>query len=73
MGASSHVQNETEDSPMGDHFRESHPQAEGHTVPLSIRILYRASDHPDRKLAESLLIQKNHPQLNSNLSSWPIL
>ena len=67
------VQNETEDSPMGDHFRESHPQAEGHTVPLSIRILYRASDHPDRKLAESLLIQKNHPQLNNNLSSWPIL
>ena len=65
--------NETEDTPMGDHFREYHTGTDGGANPLGIRILYRSKDHPDRKIAESLLIQKKHPQLNSNTSSWPIL
>ena len=62
-----------QDTPMGDHFRESHPASEGGSIPLRMGILYRSRDHPDRKIAESLLIQRNRPLLNSNLSSWPIL
>ena len=65
--------NGAQDTPMGNHFRESHLPLERGTVPLKISILYRSRDHPDRKIAESLLIQSNRPQLNSNLSSWPIL
>ena len=65
---------ETQDTPMGDHFRETHSaSSSSDSIPLKIRILYKSKDHPDRKIAESLLIQKNHPQLNSNLASWPIL
>ena len=67
------VFNESEDTPMGDHFRESHPGTDGGANPLGIRILYLSKDHPDWKIAESLLIQKGHPQLNVNTSSWPIL
>ena len=65
--------NETQDTPMGDHFRESHSGADMDSVPLRIRVLYKSKDHPDRKIAESLMIQKNRPHLNTNLASWPIL
>ena len=65
--------NGAQDTPMGDHFRESHPPMERGSEQLKVRILYRSRDHPDRKIAESLLIQSNRPQLNSNISSWPIL
>ena len=62
-----------EDTPMGDHFRTAHPQA-GHTLqPFEVKVLYRASDHPDRKIAESILIRKHQPKLNTNISSWPIM
>ena len=65
---------ETEGTPiMGDHFREHHSGSHVPPIPLQIQVIYRARDHPDRKIAESLLIQKNRPALNSNLSSWPIL
>ena len=67
--------NETEDTPMGDHFREHHSNTvtHGSDVPLKIKVIYKSKDHPDRKIAESLLIRKNRPQLNSNVSCWPIL
>ena len=55
------VQNESQDTPMGDHFRDSHPPTERGADPLKLRILYRSRDHPDRKIAESLLIQKHPP------------
>ena len=67
------VFNVTQDTPMGDHFRGSHPAADEGTIPLKVRVLYRSKDYPDRKVAESLMIEKNRPQLNTNLSSWPIL
>lgn len=66
--------NHTPDTPMGEHFQEHHlarpPSA---SIPFKIKVLYKASDHPDRKLAESLLIQKSRPHLNSNITSWPII
>lgn len=65
--------NLTEGTPMGDHFKEQHSQDDVPSIPLDICILYRARDHPDRKIAESLLIKRNLPYLNSNMSSWPIL
>ena len=65
----------TQDTPMGDHFRENHASIEtlSSVLPLKIRILYKSKDHPDRKIVESLLIRRHHPGLNSNVSSWPIL
>ena len=66
---------QTQDTPMGDHFRDKHSSRDtlGSTVPLQVKILYKSKDHPDRKIAESLLIKRYHPGLNSNVSSWPIL
>ena len=38
------------DTPMGDYFRTIHHEA-GHTpLPFEVRVLYRARDHPDRKI-----------------------
>ena len=67
--------NRTPDTPLGDHFTEKHGDSivDGTSAPLKIKILYKSKDHPDRKIAESLLIRKNRPELNSNVSSWPIL
>ena len=66
--------NETEDSPMGEHFKACHSGiAHDSRIPLKVRVLYRSKDHPDRKIAESLMIRKGGPKLNSNVSSWPIL
>ena len=66
--------NKSEDTPMGDHFREFHISVERERNRLfKRRVLYRAKDHPDRKIAESLIIQKRHPQLNTCQSSWPIM
>ena len=67
--------NGTEDTPMGDHFRERHIGIviPGSNIPLSVKIIHKSKDHPDRKIAESLLIKRNRPELNSNVSSWPIL
>ena len=66
--------NKSPDTPMGDHFQECHSSThEGDLIPLKIRVLYRSKDHPDRKIAESLLIQRKKPKLKSNMSSWPIL
>jgi len=68
------ARNETEGIPMGDHFKEHHSTLNTRSIiPLEIQILYKSSDHPDRKIAESLLIKKDRPRLNANISSWPIL
>ena len=61
------------DTPMGDHFGNAHPNASDISSCIDVSILYRAMDHPDRKIAESILIRKRRPELNSNVSSWPIM
>ena len=61
------------DTPMGDHFRIEHPEAEFVPSLMTMKVLYHARDHPDRKIAESLLIKKHLPELNSNVTSWPIM
>ena len=62
-----------EDTPMGDHVRTAHPEADCSSSSVEVRILYRAMDHPDRKIAESLMIRDRRPCLNSNVTSWPIM
>ena len=66
--------NRSQDTPMGDHFRECHSDrvAQQNDL-LKVRVIYRSRDHPDRKIMESLIIQDDRPHLNSNVSSWPIL
>ena len=65
--------NRSPDTPMGEHFKQAHSPLDRSSDPLRMRVLYRSKDHPDRKIAESLLIQTHRPALNSNISSWPIL
>lgn len=62
-----------EDTPMGDHFREAHENTHTTSTPIEAKVLYRAVDHPDRKIAESIWIRNQQPKLNSNISSWPIM
>ena len=58
---------------MGDHFRMVHPDADSTAVPIEARVLHRARDRPDRKIAESIFIRDRKPTLNANVSSWPIM
>ena len=66
--------NRTPNTPFGDHFLKEHVSLTdtGSDV-LHLRILYRAQDHPDRKIAESILIRSETPTLNIQGSSWPIM
>ena len=61
------------DTPIGDHFRLTHPDADDTLSPFDIKVFYRAKDNPDRKIAGSILMRKRQPELNSNASSWPIM
>ena len=66
--------NRTPNTPLGDHFlrEHTHNTATDSDI-LQLRILYRAQDHPDRKIAESILIRSETPTLNIQGSSWPIM
>ena len=61
------------DTPFGDHFRERHSEDVLPEHPLSIKILHRAKDHPNRKIMESLYIRQLKPVLNKNVASWFVL
>ena len=69
--------NETELTPIGDHFDSCHSgitkASKFADPPLEVTLLMKAKDHPDRKIAESLWIRDKKPTLNENLSSWRIL
>ena len=65
--------NRTANTPFGDHFINEHTDNENHIDLLQLKILYRASDHPDRKIAESICIRNRAPALNTQGSSWPIM
>ena len=58
------------DSPFGSHQN-------CHNTPLTyqnltLRILARAADGPDRKIKESLYIRDQKPTLNTQTTSWPL-
>ena len=67
--------NKTANTPFGDHFGKEHIQDQLHTNQniLDLKVLYRALDHPDRKIAESIYIRRRAPALNIQGSSWPIM
>ena len=67
--------NHTANSPFGDHFSSQHSQYDTRTDSdiLDLKIMYRARDHPDRKIAESIIIRDLKPALNTQGSSWPIM
>ena len=69
------AKNKTPETPIGDHFIEAHAdhQTIGRDVPLSVEILQKTSDHPHRKICESLHIRQHRPLLNRNVSSWFIM
>ena len=64
-----------EDDDGNGHFQNEHIQDELHANShiLDIKIIYRAHDHPDRKIAESIHIRHQTPALNIQGSSWPIM
>ena len=64
-----------ENTLFGDHFGKEHIQDQLHTNQniLHLKVLYRALDHPDRKIAESIHIRSRAPALNIQGSSWPIM
>ena len=63
----------TEYTPIGDHFRKEHPNAQRDKSLLRVKILKKTKDHPDRKITESLYIRDTRPAMNENLMSWPLL
>ena len=67
--------NKSENTPFGDHFSSEHSGDElrANSDILDLKILFRAHDHPDRKIAESILIRNVSPSLNTQGSSWPIM
>ena len=69
--------NETQLTPIGDHFEACHQglskEEKLKNPPLQVKILMRAKDHPDRKIAESMFIRMKRPKLNDNMSSWRII
>ena len=69
------AKNGTMDTPIGDHFTESHQEHQfvRGEIPLSVEILQKTHDHPHRKICESLHIRKHRPILNRNVSSWYVM
>ena len=67
------INNKKDDTPMGDHFSKTHPDVGLTPSPIEAKALYRARDHQDRKIAESIFIRDRRPKLNSNVSSWLIM
>ena len=69
------AKNLTPDTPLGDHFIEKHSTdiISRQCVPVTVKILQSAKDHPERKIAESLQIRKLKPIMNRNVSSWRLL
>lgn len=66
--------NKTPNSPFGEHFLREHIHDEICTSDLlDLKIVYRAHDHADRKIAESIIIRNQKPALNIQGSSWPIM
>ena len=69
------AKNGTMNTPIGDHFTESHQEHQfvRGEIPLSVEILQKTHDHPHRKICESLHIRKHIPILNRNVSSWFVM
>ena len=67
--------NKTPDTPIGDHFMTTH--ADFHelrgNIPLSVEIIQKTTDHPHRKICESIHIRRLKPALSRNIASWHVM
>ena len=66
------AKNNKSDTPFGLH-QEKHPGVQLNSSNVSIKILHKSKDGPDRKIWESIYIRDLNPSLNTQTSSWPII
>ena len=67
------AKNQRQDTPWGEHFRQEHSNITPDSKTIAVKILQRANDQRDRKIAESLHIRRLRPDLNTNIASWSII
>ena len=65
------AKNKREETPFGSH--QGHHDVQLNSSNLSLKILHKAKDGPDRKIWESIFIKKLRPTLNTQTSSWPMI
>ena len=66
------AKNRRTDTPFGLH-QTKHPDVQLNSSNVSIKILRKSKDGPDRKIWESIYIRDLKPTLNTQTSSWPII
>ena len=67
------AKNKTRNTPLGDHIASMHPSSSITSTSFSISIEKVCKDVADLKIAESVEIRNQKPNLNTQTSSWPLL
>ena len=67
------AKNKIEDTPLGDHVSYVHPTSTIDDKKFKVSIEKTCKDVPNLKIAESIEIRNQRPQLNTQTSSWPLL
>ena len=69
------AKNKTNNIPLGDHIARRHPDRTITSTSFKISILVERvfKDVADLKIAESIQIRNQRPNLNTQISSWPLL
>ena len=67
------AKNKTTNTPFGDHVTRRHPDSSITSASFEISIERVCKDVADLKIAESIEIRNQRPNLNTQTSSWPLL
>ena len=67
------AKNQTKNTPLGDHVTRRHPDCVITSTSFKISIERICKDVADLKIAESIDIRNQRPNLNIQTSSWPLL
>ena len=67
------AKNQTKNTPLGDHVTRRHPDCVITSTSFKISIERICKDVADLKIAESIEIRNQRPNLNIQTSSWPLL
>ena len=67
------AKNKTSKTPFGDHVARRHPESSISSTSFKISIERTCKDVADLKIAESIEIRNQRPNLNTQTSSWPLL
>ena len=67
------AKNKTNNTPLGDHIARRHPDRTITSTSFKISIERVCKDVADLKIAESIEIRNQRPNLNTQTSSWPLL